>query len=47
MWEHVPGMVPYLQQQAGDRYQRFEKIRKKYDPQGMFMNETFAKLLGH
>lgn len=47
MWEHVPGIVPYLQQQTGDRYNKFEEIRKKYDPQGMFMNGTFAKLLGH
>ncbi|KAF9907997.1 hypothetical protein EC991_010345 [Linnemannia zychae] len=47
MWEHVPGIVPYLRQQAEDRYNKFEEIRKKYDPQGMFMNGTFAKLLGH
>ncbi|KAG0048834.1 hypothetical protein BGZ83_006274 [Gryganskiella cystojenkinii] len=47
MWEHIPGIVPYLQQQTGDRYKKFEEIRKKYDPQGMFMNGTFAKLLGH
>ncbi|KAF8927124.1 hypothetical protein BGZ47_002330 [Haplosporangium gracile] len=47
MWEHVPGIVPYLQQQTESRYNKFEEIRKKYDPQGMFMNGTFAKLLGH
>ncbi|KAF9987744.1 hypothetical protein BGZ75_000153 [Mortierella antarctica] len=47
MWEHVPGIVPYLQQQAGDRYHKFEEIRKKYDPRGLFMNGTFAELLGH
>ncbi|KAG0252749.1 hypothetical protein BGZ95_006536 [Linnemannia exigua] len=47
MWEHIPGIVPYLQQQAGDRYTKFEEIRKKYDPQGMFINGTFAQLLGH
>ncbi|KAF9965467.1 hypothetical protein BGZ70_004804 [Mortierella alpina] len=47
MWEHVPGIVPYLQQQTGDRYHKFEEIRKKYDPRGMFMNGTFSELLGH
>ncbi|KAG0205948.1 hypothetical protein BGX28_002542 [Mortierella sp. GBA30] len=47
MWEHIPGITPYLRQQAGARYDRFETIRKKYDPQGMFMNKTFAGLLGH
>ncbi|KAF9280007.1 hypothetical protein BGZ88_012424 [Linnemannia elongata] len=47
MWEHIPEIVPYLQQQAGDRYNKFEDIRKKYDPEGIFMNGTFAKLLGH
>ncbi|KAF9573525.1 hypothetical protein EC968_008394 [Mortierella alpina] len=47
MWEHIPGIVPYLQQQSGGRYRKFEEIRRKYDPQGMFMNGTFAKLLGH
>ncbi|KAG0313879.1 hypothetical protein BGZ97_009805, partial [Linnemannia gamsii] len=40
MWEHVPGIVPYLRRQAGERYDRFEGIRKKYDPNGMFMNAT-------
>jgi FAD/FMN-containing dehydrogenase len=46
MWEHVPGIVPYLRRQAGERYDRFEGIRKKYDPNGMFMNATFAGLFG-
>ncbi|KAF9348357.1 hypothetical protein BGX34_002527 [Mortierella sp. NVP85] len=47
MWEHVPGIVPYLRTQASERYDRFEAIRKKYDPNGMFMNSTFAGVLGH
>lgn len=47
MWEHIPGIVPYLRHQAGARYDKFEAIRKKYDPKGMFMNRTFAELLGH
>ena len=47
MWEHVPGIVPYLRQKAGSRLDEFEVIRRKYDPEGMFMNKTFAALLGH
>ncbi|KAF9392165.1 hypothetical protein CPC16_003539 [Podila verticillata] len=47
MWEFIPGIVPYLRTQAGDRFDKFEVIRTKYDPQGMFMNSTFAGLLGH
>ncbi|KAF9404499.1 hypothetical protein BGZ94_004133 [Podila epigama] len=47
MWEHVPGIVPYLQQESADCLRNFEEIRQKYDPQCMFMNGTFAKLLGH
>jgi len=47
MWEHVPGIVPYLRTQASERYDRFEVVRKKYDPNGMFMNSTFAGVLGH
>jgi hypothetical protein len=49
LWEHIPGMVPYLREVAGarSRLDVFERIRKKYDPEGMFMNKTFAGLLGH
>ncbi|KAF9109214.1 hypothetical protein BGX27_007865 [Mortierella sp. AM989] len=47
MWEQVPGIVPYLRQKARTRYDTFETIRKKYDPNGMFMTGTFAGLLGH
>ncbi|KAF9085124.1 hypothetical protein BGX23_009957 [Mortierella sp. AD031] len=47
LWEHIPGVVPYLRGQAGPQLELFEGIRKKYDPQGMFMNKTFAGLLGH
>ncbi|KAK5799589.1 hypothetical protein F5H01DRAFT_356435 [Linnemannia elongata] len=47
MWEHVPGIVPYLRRQGSERFDRFEAIRKKYDPNGMFMNATFAGVLGH
>lgn len=47
MWEFIPGIVPYLRTQAGDRFDQFEAIRAKYDPQGMFLNSTFAGLLGH
>ncbi|KAG0043567.1 hypothetical protein BGZ90_009053 [Linnemannia elongata] len=47
MWEYVPGIVPYLRKQGSEHYDRFEVIRKKYDPKGMFMNATFAGVLGH
>ncbi|KAF9949513.1 hypothetical protein BGZ65_007267 [Modicella reniformis] len=50
MWEHIPGMVPYLRRDVGGslaRLDQFERIRKKYDPEDMFMNATFAGLLGH
>ncbi|KAG0282322.1 hypothetical protein BGZ96_000594 [Linnemannia gamsii] len=47
MWEHVPGIVPYLRRQGSERFDRFEAIRKKYDPNGMFLNHTFAGVLGH
>ncbi|KAF9109211.1 hypothetical protein BGX27_007862, partial [Mortierella sp. AM989] len=47
MWEHVPGIVPYLRQKSGAQYDKFESIRQKYDPSGMFMTGTFAGLLGH
>ncbi|KAF9956465.1 hypothetical protein BGZ65_002690 [Modicella reniformis] len=45
MWEVVPGIVPYLRNQAHERYDRFNEIRRKYDPEGMFMNSTFAGVL--
>ncbi|KAF9103096.1 hypothetical protein BGX29_003772 [Mortierella sp. GBA35] len=46
-WEHIPGIVPYLRDQAGPQLELFESVRRKYDPQGMFMNKTFAGVLGH
>ncbi|KAF8938712.1 hypothetical protein EDD21DRAFT_427884 [Dissophora ornata] len=47
MWEFIPGIVQYLRRQAGHQYDQFEIVRKKYDPEGMFMNTTFTGLLGH
>ncbi|KAF9333208.1 hypothetical protein BGZ91_011345 [Linnemannia elongata] len=47
LWEHIPGIVPYLREHAGPQLDRFESIRKKYDPQGIFLNKTFAGVLGH
>ncbi|KAF9124612.1 hypothetical protein BGW39_008070 [Mortierella sp. 14UC] len=32
MWEHVPGIVPYLRRQASERFDRFEAIRKSTIP---------------
>lgn len=45
MWEHIPNITPYLREQMRPRLEQFERIRGKYDPQGMFMNGTFAGLL--
>ncbi|KAF9284602.1 hypothetical protein BGZ88_009910 [Linnemannia elongata] len=47
LWEHIPGIDSYIREQAGPQLDLFESIRKKYDPQGMFMNKTFAGVLGH
>ncbi|KAF9975928.1 hypothetical protein BGZ73_000217 [Actinomortierella ambigua] len=47
MWEHIDGIDEHLQKAYGDRIGRFEAVRKKYDPQGMFMNKTFAKFVSH
>ncbi|KAG0064165.1 hypothetical protein BGZ89_009320 [Linnemannia elongata] len=47
LWEHISGIVPYLCEQAEPQLKQFESIRKKYDPNGMFMNKTFAGVLGH
>ncbi|KAG0332657.1 hypothetical protein BG000_009831 [Podila horticola] len=46
MWEYIPHIKPYLVKQAGDRFDRFEVVRRKYDPTGMFVNKTFAGLVG-
>ncbi|KAF9964839.1 hypothetical protein BGZ70_005832 [Mortierella alpina] len=47
VWEHIPGIVPHLRKLDSARFDQFEAIRKKYDPEAMFMNATFAGLLGH
>jgi hypothetical protein len=47
LWEHIPNIVPYLRKQARPQLDQFESIRKKYDPEGLFMNKTFAGILGH
>ncbi|KAF9169611.1 hypothetical protein BGX20_010079 [Mortierella sp. AD010] len=47
LWEHVPGIVPYLRQNSSAQYDKFDVIRQKYDPNGMFMTGTFAGVLGH
>ncbi|KAF8980714.1 hypothetical protein BGZ46_003789 [Entomortierella lignicola] len=46
MWEHVPGIVPYLRQNA-TRFNQFDAVRRKYDPNGIFMTPTFAGVLGY
>ncbi|KAF9561746.1 hypothetical protein EC968_005623, partial [Mortierella alpina] len=45
VWEHIPGIVPYLRKLDSARFDKFETIRKKYDPEAMFMNATFAGIL--
>ncbi|KAF9961432.1 hypothetical protein BGZ72_003689 [Mortierella alpina] len=35
LWEHVPGIIPYLQQNVGVRFDIFDAVRKKYDPEGI------------
>ncbi|KAF9129491.1 hypothetical protein BGW39_004098 [Mortierella sp. 14UC] len=47
LWEHIPGIVPCLWEQANPQLDQFESIRQKYDPQDIFMNKTFAGILGH
>ncbi|KAF9955762.1 hypothetical protein BGZ72_003443 [Mortierella alpina] len=47
VWEIIPGIVPYLHKLGSARFDQFEAIRKKYDPEAMFMNATFAGVLGH
>ncbi|CAO3575075.1 unnamed protein product [Mortierella alpina] len=47
VWEHIPGIVPHLRKLDSARFDQFEAIRKKYDPEAMFMNATFAGILGH
>ncbi|KAF9291316.1 hypothetical protein BGZ68_004404 [Mortierella alpina] len=45
LWEHIPGIVSYLRKLDSVRLDQFEMIRKKYDPDAMFMNATFAGIL--
>jgi hypothetical protein len=40
MWEHVPGIIPIVREKLGDRRVRFNKIREKYDPSGMFFDNA-------
>ncbi|KAF8949021.1 hypothetical protein BGZ47_000093 [Haplosporangium gracile] len=47
LWEHIAGIIPYLREQAEPQLDQFESVRQKYDPQGMFLNKTFAEVLGH
>ncbi|KAG0020301.1 hypothetical protein BGZ80_004426 [Entomortierella chlamydospora] len=45
LWESVPGVVPYLRREYGDRLVRFNKIRKTQDPNDMFLNNTWRPLM--
>ncbi|KAF8976672.1 hypothetical protein BGZ46_008064 [Entomortierella lignicola] len=47
LWEVIPGIAPYLRQQSGGRYDKFNAIRKKYDSNDMFLTDTFSGVLGY
>ncbi|CAG8764670.1 13853_t:CDS:2, partial [Gigaspora margarita] len=38
MWEHVPGIIPYVRKHLGKRVNEFEKVRAKYDPDKLFFD---------
>ncbi|CAF1185108.1 unnamed protein product [Didymodactylos carnosus] len=49
MWEHLNGIVPYIQQthQQDNLLGQFNSIRTKYDPNGLFFdNKSLQKLFG-
>ncbi|KAF8984944.1 hypothetical protein BGZ46_006431 [Entomortierella lignicola] len=45
MWESVPGVIPYLRREYGERLVRFNKVRKAQDPNDMFLNNTWKSLM--
>ncbi|KAF9401238.1 hypothetical protein BGX21_002327 [Mortierella sp. AD011] len=46
-WEGLPGIYPHIRKHAGARFEKFDVIRRKYDPEDMFMNKTFAGVFSH
>ncbi|KAF9360622.1 hypothetical protein BGX26_008460 [Mortierella sp. AD094] len=46
-WEKLPGIYPHIRNHGGARFDQFDAIRRKYDPEDMFMNKIFAGVLGH
>ncbi|KAF9100116.1 hypothetical protein BGX23_006080 [Mortierella sp. AD031] len=44
LWEKVPGVVPYLRREYGDRLTRFNRVRKTQDPTNMFVNDTWRPI---
>ncbi|KAG9287504.1 hypothetical protein G9A89_023876 [Geosiphon pyriformis] len=42
-WEYVPEIKPYLHSHLAERVKQFEKVRLKYDPQGMFFDNESLK----
>ncbi|CAG8698944.1 3035_t:CDS:2 [Dentiscutata erythropus] len=45
MWEHVPGIIPYIRNNIRKRLDEFEKVRAKYDPDEYFFdNESLRQL---
>ncbi|CAG8500040.1 1733_t:CDS:2 [Racocetra persica] len=47
MWEHVPGVIPHVRKYMGDRLDKFENVRAKYDPNETFFdNDSLRKLFG-
>ncbi|KAF9348780.1 hypothetical protein BGX26_012849 [Mortierella sp. AD094] len=45
LWESVPGVIPYLRREYGDRLVRFNRVRKTQDPNDMFLNNTWKPLM--
>ena len=47
MWQTVPEdeLNVYLRKAYGENLVKFENIRKKMDPEGMFLSDYFSKLL--
>lgn len=45
-WEYVPNITQYLHEQLGERAKKFEAVRAKYDPNGIFFdNESLKQVI--
>ncbi|KAF9974945.1 hypothetical protein BGZ73_001568 [Actinomortierella ambigua] len=41
LWEDIPGIIPYLKQNMDTRFDKFDAVRRIYDPNGMFLTGIF------